>query len=479
MSQDNIDASTFSHKGWTFTYSSGGRIAAAGALEALGTSLSLGSVPLPEMTFVDNFLQVQHVATGLCIRFDAAGALKNWHSMQTSSTAVVAGSPLSVDVTNYDVTFTTAYEGDVSGMKVGGAQAQVEESEGEAAVRGPIELLRAHQPLLCYARVPLYASDLNDRGVVECAVKLRVMDDAFIVLFRAFTRLDHNRVRLHDVRLLHSFAGTPLKLLKDVQLRVAAVADVLAATAAAPGGLPAGPPSFFASPPAATAAVIITSPNAASPTTTSTSPSPLQTVSLIASPLGQQQQQHGTSPITISSSSTTSSASNSPVTASLTLSTSPISSSSSSLLLLTSATTTTSPRSVHPVVLASMRERLAKQGLYVADDGEIVGLTTSASPPAAQNLPDHAASFFSPPPVPRPHSVVNSPHTNSGGDDCSRSVSSLSLWPARPGSLLAQSSPTLIMRPADDSPLRLDVSAEEVWDRIEPLTHDVFRFDLI
>ena len=477
MSQDNIDASTFSTKGWTFSYSSGGRIAAAGALEALGTSLSLGSVPLPEMTFVDNFLQVQHVATGLCIRFDAAGALKNWHSMQTSSTAVVAGSPLSVDVTNYDVTFTTAYEGDVSGIKVGGAQAQVVEDEGEAAVRGPIELLRAHQPLLCYARVPLYASDLNDRGVVECAVKLRVMDDAFIVLFRAFTRLDHNRVRLHDVRLLHSFAGTPTKLLKDVQLRVAAVADVLAATAAAPGGLPAGPPSFFASPPAATAAVIITSPIAASPTSTS----PLQTVSTIASPLGQQQQQQQqqqtvTSPMgsasTTTNSSTTSSTSSSPVTASLTLATSPTSMTTCGV----AATATTSPRSVHPVVLASMRERLAKQGLYVADDGEIVGLSKSASP--LQTLPDHAASFLSPPPAPRPPSV-NSPHNNSGGDDCSRTVSSLSLWPARPGSLLAQSSPTLIMRPADDSPLRLDVSAEEVWDRIEPLTHDVFRFDLL
>jgi hypothetical protein len=104
--------STFTHRGWTFTHASTARIAAAPALDALSSALALGAVPLPEMTFAANFLEVRHAASGFAVRFDAAGALGAWHAAQVASSAVVAGAALPVDVTNYDCTYTTAYEGD-------------------------------------------------------------------------------------------------------------------------------------------------------------------------------------------------------------------------------------------------------------------------------------------------------------------------------------------------------------------------------
>ena len=121
-----------------------------------------------------------------------------------------------------------------------------------------------------------------------------------------------------------------------------------------------------------------------------------------------------------------------------------------------------------------MRERAAKQGLFVADDGELVSAAAATAITAAAAAPapaDHAASFFSPPPAARPAALAES---HSG----ERAPGSLALWPARPGALLANSPPTLLLRPADDAPLRLDVSAEEVWDRVEPISHDVFSFAL-
>jgi hypothetical protein len=64
----------FEHRGWTFTHASSARIAAAGELEALAAALALGSVPLPEMTFAANFLEVRHAASGFCVRFSAEDA---------------------------------------------------------------------------------------------------------------------------------------------------------------------------------------------------------------------------------------------------------------------------------------------------------------------------------------------------------------------------------------------------------------------
>ncbi len=380
----------FEHRGWSFAHVSLPHIASARDLAALSTSLSLGSVPLPEMTFTQNFLEVSHAASGLRIRFDAEGALLDWHDRQRASAAVVGGVRVPVSVENYDFTYTTAYEGAVVGSR---ADAFVPTT----AVL-PLDRLRERAPLLAYARVPLFASDLNDRGTVEALVKLRVMDDAFLLLFRAFTRLDRDRVRLHDVRVYHAFGDGAV--LKDVQERVAFVADVIAADGVTGGdGLPTGPPSFFTSPPSS--ATTPEKGGAASLSEATAVPEPPAAVS---------------------------------------------------------------PRTVHPVVLASMRERAAKQGLTVRDDDELINLlcVTSSHAPASE----FTAVFSSPPAAVRGASRAAA-HAHPHG---------AALWTARPGALaLSPATALLAERRSDDmSPLKLDVSAEQTWDSCNPVTHQVF-----
>jgi hypothetical protein len=52
-----------------------------------------------------------------------------------------------------------------------------------------------------FAQAVLYESDLDDNGVSQCSVKLRVMPRAWLVLLRFFLRVDGSMVRLRETRL--------------------------------------------------------------------------------------------------------------------------------------------------------------------------------------------------------------------------------------------------------------------------------------
>lgn len=52
-----------------------------------------------------------------------------------------------------------------------------------------------------FSQVLLYESDLDDNGVVQMSVKLRVMGKAWYVLLRFWLRVDSVMVRLREVRL--------------------------------------------------------------------------------------------------------------------------------------------------------------------------------------------------------------------------------------------------------------------------------------
>jgi hypothetical protein len=271
------DEVEFSHRGWRFRWRCDCPIAGAAALEALTGTLRVGNIPLPEMTYADHFLEVHHPASGFSLRFSALGALRSWHALQLAS-AQPPGSP--VDVTNCDFTFTTEYDGEATRAGFGGGSAG---SDGEwrgggggggggtscafrllagapAASALPLALLSERQRILAFAQVPLFASDLNDRGVVEVEVKLRITEGYAFLRCTAFTRLDGGLTRARDARFFVDFdaPGAP-RVMRDVQLRVGTVAEVVAAAAAAAAGeegageaaLPAGLPSFFrAAPPA-------------------------------------------------------------------------------------------------------------------------------------------------------------------------------------------------------------------------------------
>jgi hypothetical protein len=218
---------------------------------ALEDELQVGNVPLPEMTYARNFLEVRHAPSGLCLRFDAKGALRSWHSRQRRLYGVpphsghaghAAGAPDSaaaaaasaaapdqphVDVTKHDWTYANEYEGDAL------SPAPLLSLPSPSPL--PLDALQRRDPILYYADVPLYASDLADRGIVECGVRLRVMSSGlFLLLLRTYQRLDRERVWLRDVRIAHTPDSSPTPsdlplLLKDVQVRASPFYPLLAA----------------------------------------------------------------------------------------------------------------------------------------------------------------------------------------------------------------------------------------------------------
>jgi hypothetical protein len=324
LSADGPECESFRHCGWIFRWRYGCKISCSRELEALSVALHTGALPLPEMTYASHFVEALHLRSGMRLSFTAQGALASWHALQTSNSPLVGGSRVPVDVTNHDYTFTCEYDGEVGGV-AGGPAALA--SPSPASI--PMDLITQRTPILAFASVPLFASDLSDRGTVEAVVKLRVMDTYFLLLCRQFTRIDRDRVRLRDTRYFHLFdagagaagAQPPPRslLLRDVQLRVGGTAQVAAAAGEGGGGGGSGGGGASQGSPCST----------------------LGTGAALQGSLGL--------PVGLPS-----------------------------FLLPTAAEAPPSPPlaprpAVHPTVLASMRERAEKQGLRVLDDGTLVG----------------------------------------------------------------------------------------------------------
>jgi hypothetical protein len=82
-----------------------------------------------------------------------------------------------VDATAFNWTYTSQYEGALS-VPPGAALSP------SALTELPLGRLTARGPILYYADVCLYEDELHDRGHVSSRVKLRVMEDAFLLLMR-------------------------------------------------------------------------------------------------------------------------------------------------------------------------------------------------------------------------------------------------------------------------------------------------------
>ena len=62
-------------------------------------------------------------------------------------------------------------------------------------------LMARDEPILFFAEVPLYESELDDNGVSQLVVKVRVMPRCWLVLLRFWLRVDGTLVRLRETRL--------------------------------------------------------------------------------------------------------------------------------------------------------------------------------------------------------------------------------------------------------------------------------------
>lgn len=340
---------------------------------SLEEALQVGNIPLPEMTYAQNFLRIQHEPSGINLSFTPLGALRSWHKRQKATHGVAPASSTpacsladaepTVDVTRYDWTYTNDYDGDVTISTPLAPEtdrnANPVSSEShcvESSHQLPLDLLQRRGAILYFADVPLYASDLNDRGIVECGVKIRVMQDCFLVLLRSYQRLDRERVWLRDVRWCHKFGDSiealtstlrreastspcppggevaccphPM-LLMDVQVRQAPMALLLQRMGVL-DQLESILPSFLQQP---------------------NSSAPVVQNSAATGPPASQQQPQTHSPQGVGAAAAQQQvAPGSPGTG----------------------------RVIHPVVLESMRARAARQGLRVADDGTL--LTAHGTP---------------------------------------------------------------------------------------------------
>jgi hypothetical protein len=229
----------FTSNGWAFTASEG-PIADAQGYASLDAALGTGGVPLPEMVFASNTVAVRHEASGFTLRLTAEGALRGWHAQQlrTHGVAGLDGAPF-VNAERYDVRFSSDYEGE----SAEGAGSVVRRPAAAGSL--PMALLASGDlPIRFFASLPLYSSDLDDRGIAECVVKLRVMDGWWLLLLRCWSRLDRESIAVRDVRYFCRTEATddaPVLVLQDVQERVADWRTLQAALQAHASGGAASP----------------------------------------------------------------------------------------------------------------------------------------------------------------------------------------------------------------------------------------------
>lgn len=270
---------TFSHGSFDFSVSSG-FIGDKHEYEALEEEV-FGSgtrVHLPEMVFPSNAVSVRHCSSGVRLDFTAAGALRCWHEQQLRTHASGGG----VSPENFDWTFATPFDGALCTEEEGGtvrggvtpqlttaplvhAPAALRRGQGGGAappafVDTPTRLplgptLDGDRPMLFFTSTQLYASDLDDRGQSETLVKLRVngplpvgsrgaggggTDEAapqdggfWFLLLRSWQRIDRSSIAVRDVRFMCLLpvgesgsdesgvpsSPPPLRILRNTQVR--------------------------------------------------------------------------------------------------------------------------------------------------------------------------------------------------------------------------------------------------------------------
>lgn len=182
-------------------------ISKAAAIDAMTDRIG---IPMPEMIFGDNLVDVAHGPTGWSMAFNTHDALdavdktgrhmlkvayaRDWESTREGTTHKIKEV-----VKPYDWSYSTTYCGSVA---PGNAP---EPSFRPTDRQIPIELLKRRDPILFFDEVVLYESELDDNGISIYSAKLRVHEKRMLLLCRLFMRLDNVVVRIRDTRLYIDF----------------------------------------------------------------------------------------------------------------------------------------------------------------------------------------------------------------------------------------------------------------------------------
>ncbi|KAF8165638.1 type 2A phosphatase activator TIP41 [Crassisporium funariophilum] len=222
---------------WLITASTN-PISNAPQCDALQSALG---IPLPEMTFGNNFLTLEHRPSGAKYSFTTPAALKGvkrgelgegdggvkvgyaekWLQSRTEPSSLLP-MPITVPTKPYDWTYTTTYPGhqDVAESENASTNAphiswQTADPENPSHAIPMAELARP-DPIMFYAEVPLFEDELHDNGASSLIVRIRVMPTSFFLLSRFTLRVDNVLFRTQDTRLYHSFSSNPPLIVRDI-----------------------------------------------------------------------------------------------------------------------------------------------------------------------------------------------------------------------------------------------------------------------
>ncbi|OKL60723.1 hypothetical protein UA08_04390 [Talaromyces atroroseus] len=213
---------TFVRKGFTITTQKLPILKAA-PIEAMANKL--GITP-PEMIFGDNFVAIDHNASGWGISFNAydaldrvdktgAAMLKVAYSKEWQKSREHTHEGIKEVVKPFDWSYSTDYKGTLRSDAA---------ALSSSDVQIPIELLKRPDPILFFDDVVLYEDELADNGISMLSCKIRVMPDRLLLLARFFMRLDNVVFRLRDTRIYVDF--NKAEIIRDYQAREMGYEDV-------------------------------------------------------------------------------------------------------------------------------------------------------------------------------------------------------------------------------------------------------------
>uniref|UniRef100_A0A6U0V0Z3 TIP41-like protein n=1 Tax=Polytomella parva TaxID=51329 RepID=A0A6U0V0Z3_9CHLO len=228
----------YRHKGWRVITSKGPIIKNKHVDEFRGKLNNVMTVP--EMLYDNNYVEFTHDATGIKLSFNSMDALLDWSNHQlppvqvSESEAWKKARELEIQMQNavqleFDWTYTTPYTGSLiipaSLGNIGHHDHVPERSTGpstsadssnnahnedpdfpsaawvETEVPLDKSLLMERDPIMFFDEVVLYESDLDDNGVSQLSIKLRVMPRCWLILLRFWMRVDNLMVRLRETRI--------------------------------------------------------------------------------------------------------------------------------------------------------------------------------------------------------------------------------------------------------------------------------------
>ncbi|TBU47251.1 type 2A phosphatase activator TIP41 [Dichomitus squalens] len=214
---------------WTITASTN-PISNAGQSDAL--QAAIGGIPLPEMTFGNNSLELEHKTSGWKYAFTTEEALKGvkngeledgdggvkvgyadaWIKSRTNPLSQIP-MPTTVPTKPYDWTYTTLYPGHLKSSSKDIKWKPAERNNTKHTI--PLAELTRHDPILFYAEIPLYEDELHDNGASHLLVRIRVMPTCIFILQRFTLRVDNVLFRTYDTRIYHSFASSPSLVVRE------------------------------------------------------------------------------------------------------------------------------------------------------------------------------------------------------------------------------------------------------------------------